>query len=180
MGEYILYGLLSIIAVCLIIIVHYFSKLPKNNKSNTPFTEEQILKNSEYTKNTHLDPCVIPSDVVFDERNLPVRASRSRKKKVNYGKDFNAYLVKGGTIYHKKSCKKLNAKKITTKHIYECIADKNKKACPICKPRIEIHEWYKAKFPDSVYVKSTSEDIGIEREQVSLFDFSNAEGGTKE
>lgn len=77
---------------------------------------------------------------------------------MNYGKDFNAYLVKGGTIYHKKSCKKLAGKKVVIKHVYECIADKNKKPCPYCKPRTEIHEWYIAKFPDSIYVKEYLKD----------------------
>ncbi len=121
---------------------------------------------------------MIPNDVVFDNRNLPVRTSRSKKKKVNYGKGFNAYLVKGGTKYHKKSCKKLTGKKITTKHIYECIADIHKKACPICKPQTEIHEWYKAKFPDSIYVKSIV--YTDETNQVSLFDFDNKESGAGE
>lgn len=157
MDKTILYVLLSIIAACLIAIVYFFFKLSKTDESeDIPLMDNQpqvsTLENAKST--SHKDSGAIPDDVVFDDRNLPVRTSRSRKRKVNYGKDFNAYLVKGGTIYHKKSCKRLTGKKVVTKHIYECIADKNKRACPYCKPRTEIHEWYKAKFPDSVYVKA--------------------------
>lgn len=172
MGEYVLCFLLAIIAVCLIIIAYLFFKLQKNNKPDAVFIEDQP-KNSVQTKTLVTDVCAIPDDVVFDERNLPVRTTRSMKRKVNFGKDFNAYLVKGGTLYHKKSCKKLKGKKYTTKHIYECIADKNKRACPICNPRTETHDWYKAKFPDSVYVKATEQYTNTE--QLSLFDYAESE-----
>ena len=173
-----MYVLLSIIAICLIVIVYYFSKWSKTNEPDVALVDEppqpKILEN---TKKTTFNPCMIPNDVIFDKRNLPVRTSRSKKKKVNYGKDFNAYLVKGGTIYHKKSCNKLRGKKVITKHIYECIADKNKKACPFCKPRTEIHEWYKEKFPDSIYAKAPIDTVA---KQVSLFDLDVTERETQE
>ena len=174
MVEIIISVLLSIIAICLIIIVLKFSKVHKSDKTAIAPAKQQPENStpSEHPKNTVASPHTIPDDVVFDERNLPVRTARSRKKKVNYGKDFNAFLVKGGTIYHKRSCKKLNGKKINTKHIYECIADKNKKACPICKPRTEIHEWYKVKFPDSFYVTASEEKEAV---QLSLFDVTTAD-----
>lgn len=126
----------------------------------------------EVHKTVITNPSAIPDDVAFDNNNLPYRLSRSLKKKINYGKDFNAYLVKGGTIYHKKSCKKLKDRKLTTKHVYECIADKNKKACPYCKPRAEIHEWYVAKFPDSIYAQAAKSNNSTEEEytQLNLFD----------
>ena len=160
-------------AFCLIAMVYYLYHLFNTNKPETTIAEEPPQQNiSEKVKNKTLTSNTIPDDVVFDNNNLPVRATRSRKKKVNYGKDFNAYLVKGGTIYHKRSCKKLNGKKITTRHIYDCIADDNKRPCPICKPRTEIHEWYKAKFPDSIYVTSTVYfDDSFDATQISLLDF---------
>lgn len=153
MKENILYLLLSIIAVCLIVMIYYLSKLSKKKEtSNTT----PILVSAINTKpaSTNTTPNTIPDDVAFDNKNLPYRTSRSSKLKVNYGKDFNAYLVKGGTIYHKKTCKRLSGKKIVIKHIYECIADKNKKACPYCNPRTQIHEWYEEKFPDSLFVQA--------------------------
>lgn len=168
MKEIALFALLLIIVICLIAIVYYYFKSSKSKETKVLFVEEpQItqIKSSEISSVVLLSPGAIPNDVVFDDRNLPVRTTRSRKKKINYGKDFNAYLVKGGTIYHKKSCKKLAGKKVVTKHVYECIADKNKKPCPVCKPRTEIHEWYKAKFPDSVYVKESEPQV-----QMSIFD----------
>ena len=176
--EKIIVVLLSIIAICLISLVYYFFKYSGDNEPDNIIVDEppqpKVLEN---TKNTILNPCMIPNDVVFDDRNLPVRTSRSKKKKVNYGKDFNAYLVKGGTIYHRKSCQKLSGRKITTKHIYECIADKNKRACPVCKPQTDIHEWYKVKFPDSKYVKTTAY---TDKTQISLFDLDGIENKTKE
>jgi len=148
--------------------LEYENEVLKNILENYKNSDEQLQTNiPENAKNAPRNLCIIPDDVVFDDRNLPVRTSRSKKKKVNYGKDFNAFLVKGGTLYHKKSCKKLKGKKITTKHIYECIADKNKKPCPVCKPRTKTHEWYNAKFPDSPYAKASNYD---KEEQLSLFD----------
>ncbi len=159
MKEIALFALLLIIVICLIAIVYYFFRSSKDKETKVLFIDEPQIKSSEISSTAPLNPGIIPNDVVFDDRNLPVRTTRSRKKKINYGKDFNAYLVKGGTIYHKKSCKKLAGKKVVTKHVYECIADKNKKPCPVCKPRTEIHEWYKAKFPDSVYVKESEQQV---------------------
>ena len=153
MKELLLFVLLLIITVCTTAILYYVFKSSKKNQAAPPIEDEPHTPPPEIPKFIYNNPYSIPYDVVFDDRNLPVRTTRSKKKKVNYGKDFNAYLVKGGTIYHKKSCKKLIGKKVVTKHVYECIADKNKRPCPYCKPRTEIHEWYIAKFPDSVYVK---------------------------
>lgn len=171
--ETIIVVLLSIIAICLIALVYYFFKCLGDNETDNIIVEEppqpKVLEN---TKNTAFNPCMIPNDVVFNDRNLPVRTSRSKKKKVNYGKDFNAYLVRGGTIYHRKSCQKLSGRRITTKHIYECIADKNKKPCSVCKPQTDIHEWYKIKFPDSKYVKATAY---TDETQLSLFDLDGIE-----
>ena len=167
---YVLLSLVAILLICLIAMVYHYSELSRSKKADITVTDEppqpKVLDN---TKSTTRNPSMIPNDVVFDNRNLPVRTTRSKKKKVNYGKDFNAYLVKGGTIYHKKSCKKLSGKRVNTKHIYECIADKNKKACPFCKPQTEIHEWYKAKFPDSIYVQAS---VYIDEKQVE-FNFDN-------
>lgn len=158
MKEFILYALLLIITACSIAILYYIFKSSKKNDDNVHVADEPPVEPFEIAKKIIISPDSIPHDVVFDDRNLPVRTTRSKKRKVNYGKDFNAYLVKGGTIYHKKSCKKLAGKKVVTKHVYECIADKNKKPCPYCKPRTEIHEWYIAKFPDSIYVKEYLKD----------------------
>lgn len=64
----------------------------------------------------------------------------------------------------------MNGKKVVIKHIYECIADKNKKACPYCKPRTKIHKWYEEKFPDSVFVQSVNSPDLEKNIQLSLID----------
>lgn len=169
MNDIILYILLVVIAVSLVAIVYLFYKLSKKEAE----TNKTIIHNHiDTNKSTVVTSCQIPDDVAFDSKNLPYRTTRSDKRKVNYGKDFNAYLVKGGTLYHKKSCDKLKDKTVIVKHIYECIADKNKKPCSYCEPRAKIHEWYVEKFPDSIYVQSEQAQPAelAQAEQLTLFD----------
>ena len=83
MKEIALFALLLIIVICLIAIVYYFFRSSKNKETKVLFVDEPQIKSLETSSAVPLNPGIIPNDVVFDDRNLPVRTTRSRKKKIN-------------------------------------------------------------------------------------------------